>query len=1203
MTRPIWSPLEAVQGLFLPKAAMRRAGALVAAGKRTAAFRLYARAARKRLAEAQYRVGRCYLEGTGVPLSRKEATRWLELAGRQDHVEAQSLLAMLHVHGLAGERRSQTGGDESANRLFCKDGATDPDYPAAEYWARRAAEGGSPKAQALLAFLLTSGPAQTRNLDEAETWYAVSAAAGCPQGLLGLAAARARQGGDGAAREVALHLAKAAEAELPTALYLLGLASERGEGVARDPAAAAQYYRRSAEKGSRAGQLRWGLALMRGTGVKSNPCQGETWLRRAALAGDPEAAALVGDLYAACEDVPPNYVEAAVWFRRAADAGHKGAARALGLMRLAGADRAPDLEEAAEWLRISAIAGHPIAQVEFGNLVLKGVGSEADRIRICTWFEQSASQGNPLAAFNYAICLARGIGVARDDKKAALWLSKAAAHLAIAKYWYGCILVAGRSVAPNPIEGRALIAQAAESGLARAELTLGEMLRDGIGGPTDQIGALALFERAGSKGQVAAMVAAAAMCSGSDPVSANAAVARRWLRLAADRGHAQAAKILNRNSAGLDDECAAEHLCCHVTETPGNCATVEEITVFIQTATEAGTLTQGMVPRVDRCACGSGLQSFRCCSLDPHYAATPEARQRMEQRVGRASDLFANGDVAAADTICCDVLNVVPRSLKALWLLYQIRRRSGQRPPALALLQRLVALEPNNVETTLELTTLLFEQGDMGTAEWHARNAVRLAPADARGHNWMGMILTEQQRPQIGEFHYRRVLELLGRDPIVLANLAWNLKGQGRINEARELYRESVAGAPGVFQTWFGWAQLEEADRDFAAAESRLDRAAEIRPNDDGLHLARAALLARQGKWAAALAEFVPGSNSDGGNGTAIVCRDPNALLEKGRILDRLGRHDEAFGCFAQAKRLARETSGKSYGEQEACAIAERLRQFFVGDRLRLMPPATLRPDIAQPIFILGFPRSGTTLAEQALSAHPRISAGDELPFINEFGDSIPRLFNSPLSYPDALAELWMGDNRHGLDALRDTYLQKAEARKFIKPGSAWFTDKMPLNEMHLGLISLVFPHSPLIHILRHPLDVVLSVFSYQLTHGYFCAYALETIARHYVLVSDLAQHYRTQMALKYLPVRYEDMVEDMDASVRRMLEFVDEPFSERCVNFHENKRLPHTPSYAQVTEKLYDRSRFRYRHYLKHLEPVLPILQPVIDRLGYSLD
>jgi hypothetical protein len=474
----------------------------------------------------------------------------------------------------------------------------------------------------------------------------------------------------------------------------------------------------------------------------------------------------------------------------------------------------------------------------------------------------------------------------------------------------------------------------------------------------------------------------------------------------------------------------------------------------------------------------------------------------------------------------------------------------------------LICLDQTPHFAQVGLALLLFHRNDLIAAEHHARNAVRLAPMHPLSHNLMGMILTEAQRRQPGEFHYRRVIELSReRDPILLANLAWNLKGQGRLAEARQLYEESIEAAPEVFQTWLGWGQLEEADGDFAAARSRLDRATRIRPNDPGLRVARAVLLSREGNCLDALAELEADPKGSRDHTCAAPGSDPNVLLEKGRILDRLQRYDEAFACFDEAKRRAREATGKSYFDREAREIANRLRDFFVSDRIRLLQPAPAREGCAQPIFILGFPRSGTTLAEQVLSSHPRISAGDELPFINEFSGAIPRLLGSPLSYPDALSELWMGDNRRGLETLRDVYLQKVEARGVIGPSSARFTDKMALNEMHLGLIALVFPRSPLIHILRHPLDVILSAFSRQMTHGYFCAYALETLARHYVLVMDLVQHYRTVMPLRYLPVRYESMVENIAATARRMLDFIGEPFEERCVSFQNNVRLAQTPA------------------------------------------
>ena len=111
--------------------------------------------------------------------------------------------------------------------------------------------------------------------------------------------------------------------------------------------------------------------------------------------------------------------------------------------------------------------------------------------------------------------------------------------------------------------------------------------------------------------------------------------------------------------------------------------------------------------------------------------------------------------------------------------------------------------------------------------------------------------------------------------------------------------------------------------------------------------------------------------------------------------------------------------------DEAAAREIGRLRGFFTASRLKLLPRAQVRQDGPQPIFILGFPRSGTTLVEQTLSAHPHIAAGDELPLIHEISQMMPRLLGSPLTYPEALAELWMGDQREGLDTLRDVYLQK----------------------------------------------------------------------------------------------------------------------------------------------------------------------------------
>ncbi len=592
------------------------------------------------------------------------------------------------------------------------------------------------------------------------------------------------------------------------------------------------------------------------------------------------------------------------------------------------------------------------------------------------------------------------------------------------------------------------------------------------------------------------------------------------------------------------------------------------------------------------CPCGSGLRTVRCCGLNTAALPPAESTRHLVPLVERALQAHKQGANDTAERLCLDVLEMAPDRPGALSVLYQIRRAEGKMQAAEALLRRLVNFDPNNFPATNELALILMGKGNLGEAEVHARNAVRIAPQNPQAHNLMGMIMTEGQRPRVGEYHYRQVLALSGqRDPILLANLAWNLKNQGRMAEARALYQESVDAAPEIKQTLLGWARLEEADREFAAAAEKLDKMDKLWPNDAAVMMSRAVLLGREKKNDEALAvlDAVAKQNPDGRLG-------PNELLEKGRLLDQMGRYDEAFADFAEGKRLARELSGHVYLDQQAQELTNRLRNFFVAGRLKTLPRAGVRTDVPQPIFVLGFPRSGTTLVEQTLTAHPRIAAGDELPLINDITHLMPRMLASPLGYPEAMAELWMGDQRAGLDNLRDWYLQKVEQMGILTEGAVWFTDKMPLNETHLGLIALLFPESPLIHVIRHPLDIMVSAMSNHFTHGFFCSNALETAATHYMRVMDLVQHYRSEMALRYMPIRYEEMVDDQEGTVRAILDFVGEAFDPRCLAFHENRRYARTASYAQVTEKLYDRSRFRHRHYLEHLKPA-------IERLGYSVD
>ena len=545
-----------------------------------------------------------------------------------------------------------------------------------------------------------------------------------------------------------------------------------------------------------------------------------------------------------------------------------------------------------------------------------------------------------------------------------------------------------------------------------------------------------------------------------------------------------------------------------------------------------------------------------------------------------------------AISLCVDVLELSPGNHASLWLLARLHAQAGNATAAEALLRRLVGLDPNHVGATHMLALGLLTRGRAAEAEALARNAVRIAPEHPQSHNLLALAVTETGQPHTGELHYRRALTLLAAaDPIVQANLAWSLKLQGRMEEARALYRQSTAAAPGVFQTWLGFARLEEADRNFVAAAECLGRAQRLSSEDPSATLLQAILHARQGDHATALA--------------TLEALDERALgveewLQKGRLLDRLDRYDEAFAAWTEGKARLRQAAGHGWREAAAIDLATRLRAFFTRARLDRLPRAHDGAAGPMPFFIMGFPRSGTTLAEQMLSAHPAIYAGGELPVIGEIAELMPRLLGSPLSYPEALAELWMGDRQEGLDDLRDYYQRRLARRGLAERESTFVTDKMPLNETHLGLIQLLFPSAPLLRLQRHPLDAVLSAFANQLTHGFCCAFDLASAARHYALIADLVEHYGRELDRAPRVIRYEELVENPEAVMRGALAEAALPWNEGCIRVEDNDRYAPTASYAQVAEPLYDRSVYRWRAYRRQLEPILPILAPLVERLGY---
>ena len=499
--------------------------------------------------------------------------------------------------------------------------------------------------------------------------------------------------------------------------------------------------------------------------------------------------------------------------------------------------------------------------------------------------------------------------------------------------------------------------------------------------------------------------------------------------------------------------------------------------------------------------------------------------------------------------------------------------------------------EKPDLETLFELAQRHFDRGENEESSNYVRWALALAPDHPKAQWNMAILLMASGRPEAAEVHFRRLIELVGERARSAAHLADCLTRQGKFDDGETWYRKATALDPANADVWMDWCLLAQQRGDIPRAGQLLQEAARLDRGSPQVRLMAARLQRRQGQMDEALRILAEIPD----NGSQIPL-----LFERGECLREAGRFDEAWNNFSEAKRLCRDVEGYRYDAAGARTEILKLNHVFTRDRVSLLPRARRRRDVPQPLFITGFPRSGTTLIEQILTSHPLVRAGDELRFIEFVARNSSRWLGSSFGYPECILELSIGDNLLMIERLRDYYFDCARQAGLLGQGAAYFTDKMPLNEMHLGLIHLMFPESPVLYVRRHPLDIVSSNFESLHPHGFNQAFAAETSAQHYVLVDELLSHYRLELDLRFMEIRYESLVPDAEPGTRRMLDFIGLEFDPRCVAFHENPRVPRSGSYAQVNRKLYDTSVYRYRNYRRHLDEAVEIMRPTLERLGY---
>ncbi len=430
------------------------------------------------------------------------------------------------------------------------------------------------------------------------------------------------------------------------------------------------------------------------------------------------------------------------------------------------------------------------------------------------------------------------------------------------------------------------------------------------------------------------------------------------------------------------------------------------------------------------------------------------------------------------------------------------------------------------------------------------------------------------RQPEQAKIYLDRLLPLVPLSGEVHANAASNALALNQVELAIELGNKAVSLAPQDVAARLTLADALEASGQFNLAESQYLE-----------------VLARDPKNVIAISNLL----------SLRECRDPERHEQEARQLlssnalsdaqqtqlhfglahyfDRRQQYDQAFTHISAAN--ATRHRWYPFDSDKFSSVVDELMRVFSKQSLGSVPVPGVRD--SRPIFIVGMPRSGTTLVEQILASHSQIAAGGELPTLTNIATEISK---APDGYPRAI----FGLDTSTLSRLAAQYLNKLTS---ISAHALRVTDKMPFNFLHLGLVAALFPDARIIHCRRDPLDTCTSCHFTTFNKNLQFASDLHALGRYYLDYRRLMDHWKSVLTIPMLEIDYEPLVTDPDPAIRRLVEFCGVDWEPGCAQFHRTERGVLTPSRWQVRQPIYRHAVGRWRNYEKHLAPLLDILPP----------
>jgi tetratricopeptide (TPR) repeat protein len=537
----------------------------------------------------------------------------------------------------------------------------------------------------------------------------------------------------------------------------------------------------------------------------------------------------------------------------------------------------------------------------------------------------------------------------------------------------------------------------------------------------------------------------------------------------------------------------------------------------------------------------------------------------------------------------------------------------GQFAPARAEYEKAVTLEPDFAAAHSNLANALAALGEKDEAIARFRIALALAPDRSDTHNDLGVTLATSDRQKEAIPHFERAVALAPEFGDAHENLANALSAVDRHDHAIAHFRKVLALHPDMVAAYCGLGyalQMSEQPEDALAAYAR---ALAIAPDNAEAHRGRGLVKQILGQTSEARAEFEtavrlapnhPAVHRALAEAKTFVPDDPQiSVLEQmarnvsalseiqqielhfalAKVCRDLGRHDRALDHLIEGNRLKRAHT--EYNEDATLTMLRHIESVFTTDLFARHPRSGDPSEV--PIFILGMPRSGSTLIEQILASHPQVFGAGELHFLA----NAARSFRGPAVqdyFPEVAARMSEAQWR----AFGARYIEQIQTRA---PQASRITDKMPANFRFIGLIRLALPNARIIHTVRDPIDTCLSCFSKLFAGSQGFAYDLGELGRYYGAYERLMTHWRTVLpAGSMLEVRYETLVEDFEHEARRIIAYCGLDWDDRCLTFYQTERPVRTASVTQVRQPLYKSAIGRWKPYEAMLKPLIDALDNV---------